>query len=128
MMRLSDAINLGRVLINFTPDFWMSSDGTCGCAIGMAAASIGKRIDDMADLFEDFPILAHRLHPPKQFWAHSKSIECWFIISRMAVAISRNEYTCEQLIDWVRQIEPVDQEEELRDNVPCENSNAKADS
>lgn len=119
-MRLSDAIALGRTLMPFNPDCW------CTCAVGLAGAAIGKTIDRWCEVTLDFPLLSAEFKIPRTAFNTSGSYTavqgpcrkavigelrpCWFIISNLAWAVKEKRITMDELIDWVRSVEPPEAE------------------
>jgi hypothetical protein len=52
-MKFSDAILLGSTKTKETRRYFLSEDGTCGCAIGAAAAAVGVSTQEVEDRFGD---------------------------------------------------------------------------
>jgi hypothetical protein len=108
-MRLSDAIALGRVLIE-KPD----GSSYCSCALGMANAAIeGKELEGAADSFYSayarWPFISKRVAHIEYSSKSERSIEQiiskWFIDTRL----SGTGKTLDGLIDWVRSVEPFEE-------------------
>lgn len=105
-MKLSDAIMTGSVLIKvWTMDSW------CGCAIGMAAASlVGEQVtaQDAIDMAQqEWPFLEESIYPPPcmpQLSQISKfPVET--IITFAFVDVCDGMMSLESLVDMVRDIE-----------------------
>jgi hypothetical protein len=121
-MRLSTAIALGRTILR--PAFGSFSNGEEGCALGMAAEAanietpdgqyIGKSFSGLwpwmlRDTFDcpcDCPRLDGRKAPPTETIIHLFDFH----------VMTLRDWTLDQLIDWVRLVEP--QEAEAPPSVP----------
>jgi hypothetical protein len=104
-MKLSDAIVLGDTLKKRDDGYWLSTDKTCGCALGGAMLAIGKG-DEM--IGEDW-IFCGRYpftHWPWLSWEHLR------VISGKFYSVCHGEMTFEELVDYVRSIEPPEVEEQ----------------
>jgi hypothetical protein len=103
-MRLSDAIGLGRTLVKFdsTKFLWPNDKGECvGCAIGMGLAAIGEvKIERLDQIFVHWPWLNGT-----DDWT-AKPIT---IISEMAHRVAKGEQSLDELIDYVRSVEPAEE-------------------
>jgi hypothetical protein len=116
-MQLSEAIALGLTLTNFNPDSW------CQCAVGLAAHAIGRTVNyGWTDVVGDFPILKeefafpaiglnksrryHESEGPFRAPIVGERRPMWFVLSHLAWAVQEGRITIEQLVDWVRSVEP----------------------
>lgn len=123
-MKLSDAMVLGSSLIKFDPYRWISKDGSCGCAVGMAAAAVGWReFPTVFDLFSTFPLLGRETVPPSIPGQRNRPLEVarrmaipsgtvrpvWMIISLLAMMVGEGKLRFEDLVAWVRQVEAEDE-------------------
>ena|SRR6516225_5942344 len=89
-MRLSDAIALGRLIV--TPnDGSFTLFGCKACAVGMALAAMGETTGDAQSMTKYWP------------WANT---HVWFEISVKYFGVVAGEITLDELIDYVRSIEP----------------------
>jgi len=93
-MKLSDAIALGQHLIKWTNGRTLY-DGQ-GCACGMALAAHGEQLADVGDFYNRYP------------WAKEHGL--WVQITHEFDRVLRGQLTLDQLIDWVRSIEPAEEE------------------
>jgi len=131
-MRISDAIALGRTMIKPLAGVHISADKTHGCAWGMVWKSAGSAYDEM--------------HVRAAYFRTTLSFKCVGLVigsgmtlgltermNTLSMAIvhlfndhvmTRKDWTLDQLIDWVRSVEPVDPEEKASEasvsNVPEE--------
>jgi hypothetical protein len=106
-MRLSDAIAMGRVLIN-EPD----CGSYCHCAIGMATASLnGEQMSDPCASFDmamtAWPFLSSEVTDP--FYKNETTVE--WAISQWFIRVHLDKEPLEGLIDWVRSVEPAEESE-----------------
>jgi len=114
-MRLSDAIALGRTLLKPRAGSTFSAGGY-GCANGMALAAIGKsncRVGDSLD--ENFPIEAMRFAgklPCGCLDIGGYSSDVGGVIAHLfdTHVMDGKTWTLDELIDWVRSVEPPEQE------------------
>lgn len=107
-MRLSDAIGLGRTLVRVH-----RAGDIRGCALGMSFLAIGGNPADVGPNFEsikaEWPWLKERRFDPlyspnnssANFIAYCKSV--WL---RFDDLVMGGGMTLDQLIDWVRSVEP----------------------
>jgi|SRR5579871_1405445 len=123
-MKLSEAIMLGRVLVNFTHHKWYSRDTNCGCLIGMGMAAVG--VPEGVGLVTDeevaamWPWLRERREAPDGLevgYYRTNYPNAAGIISDMAYLISQGEMTLEQAVEWIRQNEPQETLEDKREIV-----------
>lgn len=107
-MRLSDAIALGRTL----EPICMYSYATCALGVGMAALGIPIEERDAEELMRRWPWLREKAtsSPFPQYGSYRQT---WYQeISYGAILTkSRDNATLDQLIDWVRSIEPAETQE-----------------
>jgi hypothetical protein len=112
-MKFSEALVLGYSEIKHNPGVWLwqNKDGSCeGCAIGAALYAQGLRSayrpisgDSMI-----IPIM-ERLWP----WTLGKGIDFIGKISKMFTDVTQGKTTIEELVAWVKSVEP---EEESNGN------------
>jgi hypothetical protein len=123
-MRLSDAIALGRTLIGKT-----DPSSYCGCALAMALMAIGKEPmvaaigdDSFAEMAHDnwfeaamteWPwLVTEGLEVPKYLPAYAyEHYNAEYIISDLFWKVDEGEISLDQLIDWVRSVEPQEETE-----------------
>lgn len=110
-MRLSDAIALGRVVIKpFRGRIFNSP--TEGCALGMGLAGIGRHGNGHSPAI-DWPWL-HK-DAPLPCGCYCDDIDSFRVITHIfddhIMGICSNRWTLDQLIDWVRSVEPNEPEE-----------------
>lgn len=96
-MRLSEAINLGRSLIKHGNGSRTLSRGE-GCACGMGLAAVGESIGSKDTMAKHWP------------WVTG---DIWWAISDKYNSVFGGTETLDQLIDWVRSIEPAEEETPL---------------
>ena len=105
-MRLSDAIALGRTLVNPMRGFLLDDAKKNGCALGMGLMGCGSEKRNVA---EEWPWTAN--------WADSFPCGCARTDSMgKVIAHIFDEHVCDkpqswtldQLIDWVRSVEPAE--------------------
>ena len=100
-MRLSDAIVLGSALIRFEPSCFYVPRGNCGCIIGMGEAAMGAM--SVLSYKKLWPWLSKPM-PGKPL--HSYAAE----IGRRAYCVQEGTMTLEEVVDWVRSVEPAEEE------------------
>ena len=108
MMRLSEAIALGRTTI----EKFIAAELN-GCALGMAANAIGIK-KDYCQLYEAWPWLGAMEFsrcpvdgcPHPSFMAPAHRIGHLFDAHVVCVGEPFTRWTLDQLIDWVRSVEP----------------------
>ena len=117
-MRLSDAIALGRVLVEKPNHF-----NYCGCALGMGLSSTGNE-PCLADVetdhgrsqasklwfdaqLKEWPWLGDFMLPPENL-GYGWPMKVYAIISYLFTNSQHGEGTLDQLIDWVRSVEPAE--------------------
>jgi hypothetical protein len=109
-MKLSDAISLGRVLLKPKAQFLVDGEGG-GCALGMGLIAIGFKVQDprsIAEPVEVWPWLEEWVerpccsHHPEQ---GGDIITHIFDDHIMRMSVDER-WTLDQLIDWVRKVEP----------------------
>jgi hypothetical protein len=121
-MRLSDAIALGRTLANgITADLYIHSDTNCACAIGMAQLAGGLTSHDESWVVASWPwLLQDRIYtcPSCSSSTQEGGISAISHVMGHVIGTVRVSGTCDgfshlekdltldQLIDWVRSIEP----------------------
>jgi hypothetical protein len=117
-MRLSDAIATGRTLIHASSGLVFDVTGNFGCAIGMALSARGVRRDLEPLTVDEYISLVPE-------WAWATFVQCFTppctcaenseVYSSVAIAITHLfdmhvfghcDWTLDQLIDWVRSVEP----------------------
>jgi hypothetical protein len=128
-MRLSTAIALGRTVIEQT-----DPHSFCGCALAMGLLGVGKE-PCVADLKQPFSIKAaqaslvwrqtqcivwpwlneNRPFPEGLLSTNGVAASCELpalnLVSDLFFAVERKKITLDQLIDWVRSVEPPELEE-----------------
>lgn len=110
-MKLSEAINLGRTLVTPKACSIHTDDGH-GCAQGMALAALGSRFYFYGELEDRYPWFAKMpsilgcscekcftLNEPQTARTHLQHLFDWHVMST-------KDMTLDQLIDWVRSVEP----------------------
>lgn len=105
-MKLSDAMVLGDSLRDRQWSIWLSANKSCGCAIGGAILAIGKGDEFLASYLS--LILSNE--PIFRYWPWLE-YEGLNQISARFRKVCRGEMTFEQLVDYVRSIEPDETEE-----------------
>jgi hypothetical protein len=126
-MRLSDAIATGRVLLIPTVHYLVTPDGSGGCALGMALRAMGETRKTMIKpSFKIFDIVVDEGGEDytlvSKYWpwtdAKAKSIPCietcqmeegddmQDLIVHIFDSHVGIDWTLDQLIDWVRSVEP----------------------
>jgi hypothetical protein len=116
-MRLSDAIALGRTVM--TPKQGSFGDSESGCALGMAGKAAGLRIYDSSfpiePLRREWPWLYATVQPypcrcARTVQYHTDSL----IIHLFDLHVMHiKDWTLDQLIDWVRSVEPAEPTESV---------------
>lgn len=122
-MRLSEAIALGRVLLTPIPGNYFSGDNS-GCALGMGLAGVGCKSRDTAVIEKDLD--------KHWSWMNNRipSLPCGCVSTNFDIATNivhlfdehvcgNKDWTLDQLIDWVRSVEPAEPEIES-DAIPRE--------
>ena len=97
-MKLSEAILLGDSLAKRQAGTWMNATGTAGCALGRAALAVGVR-QPKSWVIED-------LWP----WIR-KDRQMIKIIIMFDKEVCRGTKTIEELVDYVRSVEPAEKPE-----------------
>lgn len=120
-MRLSEAIATGRVLVLPSSGSEWFQDGS-GCARGMALEAVGKRLEvtrgqeNWKRFLAEWPWTAelHTKKPcdcifPFSFGSASEATVCGWIVHLFDLHVANTEdWTLDQLIDWVRSVEPAE--------------------
>src|ERR1700738_1113450 len=93
-MKLSDAIALGRTVSKLNDNTFTLNDGE-GCALGVAliAAGFTHKVGFERDVTKYFPWVGHREYEQ---------------ISEYYDNVVRGRATLDELIDWVRSVEPAE--------------------
>jgi hypothetical protein len=122
-MRLSEAIALGRTLCISTP--YAQDDGAGGgCALGMGARAMNRKFLGSFSIAPD-PVL----HVPCDFPCKCKDTRMGYFDGKLGGGIAHifNEHvhgdkswTLDQLIDWVRSVEPAEAPPSLTEAVAIE--------
>lgn len=97
-MKLSEAILLGDSLKKADPTIFLHPDKSCGCALGGAALAIG-----MVSLV--YPAHSPRFLAAFPWFNAHYSAEIGYRYNQVAVGLM----TLEQLVDYVRSIEPAEE-------------------
>lgn len=132
-MKLSDAIATGRVIVSPTRGFFLYSDNR-GCALGMAAVASGlakrfhlNRQTDAEDwqkaLCYEWPWLDSRLPVPPWLTTYEDYLPDGFARALEIIAHTFDRYkeiSLDQLIDWIRSVEPQEPETESPQVSPVE--------
>jgi hypothetical protein len=113
-MRLSDAIAMGRVLIQLDPGYFLNLDCTKGCAIGMGLAAVDGRATgaNFSRMRELWPWL-HEKRTEALPISGVKSSNGWLFkdeIGHYANLVFVGRMTLEELIDYVRSVEPAEED------------------
>jgi hypothetical protein len=96
-MRLSDAIAMGQHLIQWDPSKTLC--GGAGCAVGMALASMGLSNGSESELTRLWP------------WTKNYGdLGLWWEITPKFYDVHRGKMSIDQLIDWIRSVEPAEAE------------------
>jgi len=122
-MRLSEAIALGRVLIT-KPD----PGNYCGCAIAMALAAKGMQFEFSHDAYDaatrEWPWITEKLkhnYPLNFTYIQLPALQTYeAVISRAFSQVIFKNATMEQLIDWVRSVEPAEEEAAVSKREVCD--------
>jgi len=130
-MRLSDAIAMGRMIIS--PRSGSGETETTGCALSMAAAAVGLKKDGNRSRWqrssEEWAWLVGCCQSlpcgcaANEAWQDDKCY-FWAIIHVFDTHVEfHRDWTLDQLIDWVRSVEPAESEEgeqiSTQESVPC---------
>ena len=114
-MRLSDAIALGRTCVRPIPNEIFDGDGG-GCAIGMALAANGVTERGLDDLRILWPWTAEYERIPRFTCGCANTAPTWCNSVGTAIAhifddhiFGHRDWTLDQLIDWVRSVEPAEE-------------------
>lgn len=107
-MRLSDAIATGRVLLKPVRSSLFSGEDY-GCALGMALMSAGTR--NVIKLKSLWPILGESFEIPCLCFK-VRTVPMDLIVTHIFDnhVFLREDWTLDQLIDWVRSVEPAEEE------------------
>lgn len=119
-MQISTAIELGRVMVReMTSSLFIRADGDCACAIGMAELAIGRKMHDDEAVYAAWPWLRELqqftcpacglslLNEGKNFIGHVMGHVMGTIsIGRDAYGDCKKTLTLDQLIAWVKSVEP----------------------
>lgn len=109
-MRLSEAIMLGDMLKKPDGGRWLGRDGDryCGCALGGAALAAGfgeQHLAAIGDLVSYIPF-ENRVHAA---WPWINAVQR-MRIGQMYMQVAAGKIAIEQLVDYVRSIEPAEAE------------------
>lgn len=106
-MRLSEAIALGRTLIQPVPGIILSRDKTAGCAIGMAIVAGGGGGYSRAPMYP-WASKESLVHCPVCCRPHA-TYGCYYSTIAHIFddhVMTTGQWTLDQLIDWIRSVEP----------------------
>jgi len=127
-MQLSDAMLLGSTQVKLIPGVLVNKDFSAACGIGAAAIAVGASWEDASVdmLAKDsrttgseyiWGWLLHSEKFPCQCFSHrsSQSDIAKFVISHIfdMHVFSRSDWTLEQLIAWIKTVEPAENPEQL---------------
>jgi hypothetical protein len=126
-MKLSEAIALGRNNTKLNHTTWLSKNQECGCllGIGFSATTRGHELagieyvgwdelDKQWPWISEFRQMPHSLLP--RFF-NIQDCSATDIISCLAEAVGCGHITFDQAIDWIRENEPQETQEEKREMV-----------
>jgi hypothetical protein len=139
-MKLSDAIMLGSTQLRFEPKYWMCEDGGCLLGLGGYAVGVRYETDenkrDVATMDEigkitaiwpwinnsvEVPQFIRKLPPYEDIYpfaylsnmgylTNRRTYQAKALISVMAVHVKLGNLTMEQVVDWIRSVEPQEAE------------------
>ena len=107
-MRLSDAIALGRTLVKPMAGKPLSKDNDYGCTIGMALRAVGRAYNCSQSDEQNWnwwPVYQQFLEEWPWTLSHPV-INMSDIFRRFDREVMQGTMTLDQLIDWVRSVEP----------------------
>jgi hypothetical protein len=120
-VKLSEAMILGSTFIKFDPNIYLV--GQCGCLQGAGyAAATGKGFAQGSDIAAQWPWLKQDIDDPR---FPGKSTCGTYVINAFAFAIKRGEMTLEEVVDWVRSVEPSEVIEPVKEK-SCEGEGTRA--
>jgi hypothetical protein len=109
-MRLSDAIAMGRVLIKLNPGLFLDPFCNQGCALGMGLAAVdGRKVKDNQERIAELWPWTSDICPRGSRNENTRFCERWSYaheIGAMAYRVYEKLMSLDQLIDWVRSVEP----------------------
>lgn len=112
--KLSDAIVLGSTYVKLDPNNWLWRDKTCGCLIGMGLAEVtqGQYLGTLQGsrpmrILEEWPWLQDIRIYPSDSGMEMAAID---IISIMATKVFHGTMKFEDVIQWIRENEPKEEE------------------
>jgi hypothetical protein len=113
-MLLATAMELGFAIVTFDPGNWLTPDGSCGCPFGGAIMAAGMK-DDFISTLDRLTVR------PLDNWAPDiAEIQCvkkawpWIteqhirVISEMAFDVKKHMRTKEDILAYVRSVEPAE--------------------
>lgn len=108
-VRLADAMALGFTLVEFDPNCWLLMDGKCGCAFGGAILAVGRQQDFWKQIgyLVDGEWVAE-MAVVKELWPWITA-EHINRISDLAREIDMEQATKEDILTYVRSIEPAEE-------------------
>ena len=124
-MRLSDAIATGRVAVIPRGGMFLFGDGS-GCALGMAGVAAGllslNRIAGCGEIdkfFRQWPWTRDlRFVPPCRCYGYERELgACQIIGHTFDEHVITRDWTLDQLIDWVRSVEPAEPESAIAESL-----------
>lgn len=116
MIRLSDAIALGRKVVEPAKGLILSTDGKRGCALGMGFVGAGlsysgSQVNCYLDIKEKWDWLCLHTNKWPCFCNRGLTVYMDLIAHIFDNHVrSRQDWTLDQLIDYVRSIEPPESE------------------
>lgn len=106
-MQLSESMGMGRVLLKPRPFLLLTDDGTGGCALGMAGKATGTQctFDGIA---ERWPWLVDVFKTPQCPVCQEPYVAYFILIGHIFDhhVMVQKDWNFDQLIDWVRSVEP----------------------
>lgn len=114
-MKLSDAMMLGRPLMESLTNrlyFVRTPNGCVGCALGCGLAAVGAK--NWKEMYSRWAWLTTplptNLHHPRTRDLFARAVEPEHAITHLFGLHLRGEISFEEIADWVRSVEPPDEQ------------------
>lgn len=116
-MKLSDALVLGITQTTFNPYNWNH------CLIGVAFHAVAGLeanicIDGSGwptEAYARWPWLEQKVRTPEHLLGHGYKSKASFVLSSLAIRARKGEISFEQVLEWIRSVEPDEPQTEQED-------------
>jgi hypothetical protein len=100
-MKLSEAMMLGATAHGVDGTTWE------GCLLGVSVKAVGGNNTFNLEALARWPWIRKKVQSPEHLGYTGASCSAETLISGLAIRVMSGEVTLEQVVDWVRSVEPV---------------------